>query len=205
MATRILVVAAGLLLTLVASAVSAQESGTTRDDRGLYLGMRVGGANLHLDELTATPLLINDAGGNAQLFLGWQFTGVFALEVVVGVAGYETSLPDEKAGVGSFQMFGVYRFAEGSRFRPYLKGGFGAYGIGLTGSSNDDPIEGGGVAFGGGFEVFVFSHLALGLDFTHHIIEYQSVDLKIDGVTIPSNLEEESSMTSIALSLAVYF
>jgi hypothetical protein len=200
---KALVAALSILFASLLSTTSHAQ--TVEDESGFYLGLKFIGSSLHAEESTDGDFFIKDDGGGVQLDIGYRFNRVFSLEFVLGGANHDTSDPKISAGFQSIQVFGFYRFSGERPFRPYLKGGFGGYALELDQGSLNVRIEGGGVAFGGGFRFFFTPHFALGVDFTHNIITYRETRLMFEGFSVGTSIDEEGSMTSLGLLFSYSF
>ena len=207
-ATRLAIGAAiaGLLLAGAVLPAAADGEGETLEPvKGFYLGMRFIGSSLHVDESADDLFFIEDDGGGIEFHTGYQFNRVFALELSLGGANHDTSEPGIDGGFGFVQLFGLYRFAAGQKFRPYIMGGFGGYGLKLKTGDAEATINGGGLALGAGFDYFFSRHFSLGVDLTHNIINYNEAEFRLGGSAVSTEIDEEGAMTSLGLSLAYYF
>jgi hypothetical protein len=175
------------------------------NDRGFYCGLSFIGSSLNVEDTGEEIFSIKDDGGGAQLQFGYHFNPVFALELDLGGANHDTTDPKISADFGLVQLFAVYRFVPEKQFRPYIKGGFGGYGLKLEGHGVDVTVSGGGLAFGAGFGYFFSPHFSLGVDFTHNIIRYDSVELRLEDVVIGTEIDEEGSQSSLGLAFAYHF
>ncbi len=173
--------------------------------KGFYLGVQFNGSSLHVDENDVDAFFVKDDGGGVQFRLGYRFNYVFALELAAGGASHDTSDQRVSADVGFVQLFAVYRFAPSSSFRPYIKGGLGGYGLSLSEGDVSVDVGGGGIAFGGGFEYYFSRHFALGVDFTHNMINYNELELRIGGSTVGTEIDEEGAMSALGFSFGYYF
>lgn len=194
-----------LLASSAAEAVRYQRSAERYDDSAFYLGARMVGSTLHGNATPDSSFSIAEDGGGLQFFLGYRFDTGFSLQLDLSGAAHETSDPDIDAGVVALQFFVQYRFARGHWFRPYLKGGFGGYGLGVSDGNARATISGGGVAFGGGFDFFLNRHFSLGLDLTHNIIDYNKIEVELGGATYGLDIDDEGSNTTVGLAATVYF
>jgi len=192
----------GLVLAFASPSATAHE---VKRDRGFYLGTSLGGSSLHVDEDPDAVFQLRDGGGGMTLEAGYSFNRVFSLEVVAAAYGFETTDPTIDAGVGTFQIFAHYQFRPGHQFRPFVKGGFGGYGLRLEQGSANVSVSGGGLAFGGGADYFFTRHFAMGFDLTHNIINYDKLEIGLDGNTAGTEIDEEGSMTTFALTFNFYF
>lgn len=212
---RPFVAAAAVLFVLTMSAMPAAaedpqqkpaaEQIETDSGKGFYLGIRFIGSSLHVDETDEDVFFVKDDGGGVQFQTGYRFNRVFSLKLSFVGASHDTSDPKISAGFGLFQLFALYRFAPENPFRPYIKGGIGGYGLTLESGDLEAKAQGGGVAFGGGFDYFFSRHFSIGVDFTHNIIEYNEVEFKFGATTIGSEIDEEGAMSSLGLGLTYYF
>ncbi len=193
------------LLLVIASPLHAEEAKDSMDEKGAFIGVKLIGSSLHLDDQPGSDFFIKDDGAGMQLHTGYRFNSVFALDVTLGGARHDTSDPRLDAKIGSIQIFALYRFVPGRPFRPYIKGGIGGYTLELEEQSVDVRIEGGGIAFGGGFDYFFSPRFSLGADFTHNLINYEEVSLEAEGFSVGLEIDEEGSMTSLGMALTFYF
>jgi hypothetical protein len=203
-----LVVAGLMVLTAAALPASAHPEDQYQghdDGCGFYLGLTLLGSSLHTDNQANNIFFIRDGGGGALLKVGYHFTPGFALEVSFGGARHETSLQTIDADLGMVQIFALYRFSPNRPFRPYLKGGFGGYGLVLREGSVEAQVEGGGVTFGGGFDYFFTSRFSLGLDFIHNVIQYDELTLTAGTLSSAWDIDEDGAMTSLGLALTFHF
>jgi hypothetical protein len=191
-------------IAVFAAPLSAHE--VTRE-KGFYIGARLAGSTLHIDDDGDQIFKIKEDGGALFLITGYSFNRVFSLELALGGAGHETSVPTIDATLGTFQFFLHYRFRPGHALRPYVKGGLGGYGLRLEETSGANVrIEGGGVPIGIGCDYFFSNHFSLGLDLTHNIINYDTVTIDLgDGATTGFEMDEAGAMTNIGLTLTGYF
>jgi hypothetical protein len=197
---------AAVMSILLSSMLSAPSYAQTKEDEsGFYLGLKFIGSSLHAEESAEGEFFIKDDGGGVLVDIGYRFNPVFSLELALGGASHDTSDPKISAGFQSIQFFGFYRFSSERPFRPYLKGGFGGYALELNQGSLKMRIEGGGVAFGGGFRFFFTSHFSIGVDFTHNIINYEEALLTLEGFSVGTSIDEEGSMTSLGLTFSYSF
>jgi opacity protein-like surface antigen len=169
--------------------------------------------------LLASPLFAHEeadtSDGYKRFHLGFKLFGssdfgvsvnpVFSLELSLGGAAHETSDPRIDATLGMFQIFAKYRFAPGQDFRPYIKGGLGGYELRLEEQNVSASINGGGLAFGGGFDYFFTPHFSLGMDITHNVINYEEFNFSAGGFSVGMEIDEEGSMTSLGLNLTAHF
>ena len=181
------------------------EKPASKAGKGFYLGIQFSGSSLHVDEQDADAFFVKDDGGGVLLRLGYRFNYVFALEVTAGGASHETSDQRVDANVGFVQLFAIYRFVPNGSFRPYLKGGVGGYGLGLSEGDVSVTASGGGIAFGGGFEYYFNRHFALGVDFAHNMINYNDLELQIGGSTAGTEIDEEGAMSTLGVSFGFFF
>jgi hypothetical protein len=201
--TPVLIVTAFVLVqSLLPIAAVAEEA---EDDKGFYLGLKFMGSSLHTDPGDDEAFFIKDDGGGVVLDIGYRFNPAFMLELSVGGANHETSDPKIDARFETVQFFGYYRFSPERPFRPYLKGGFGGYGLLVEEGSVNWRVEGGGVALGGGFRYFFSPHFSLGLDFTHNIVRYDKATIGIEGLSYQWAIDENGSMTSLGLQFGYSF
>jgi hypothetical protein len=202
--------ATGLILAtafLSAITMALPASAQVEDrDRGFYLGLKFIGSSLHVDDDGESVFFIKDDGSGVQLHAGYSFNRVFSLEISLGGANHETSVQSIDANFALVQIFAHYRFRPGKAFRPYVKGGFGGYGLKVSDNTASVRVEGGGVPIGGGFDYFFSKHFSLGVDYTHNIINYNKLEIDLgEGATAGFELDEDGAMTSLGLALAFYF
>jgi len=176
---------------------------TTEDESGIYTAISLMASSMHIDE-TGKPF-IEDDGGGLQLEFGYRFNPTFALGMSLGLANHETTEPGVDALFSSLQLLAYYRFCPDRPFRPYIKGGIGGYGLTVSEGPASANISGGGVVIGAGFRFFFSSHFAIGLDMTHNIINYEKGKLSIDSFSFETEIDEQGSQTSLALSFNYSF
>ncbi len=193
------------LLSVVSPVVAQGQEQPSRSDRGFYLGIRFIGSSLHVEESADDIFFVKDDGGGVQFQGGYRFNGVFALELSAGGANHDTSDPRINSGFVFVNIFALYRFVPGQPFRPYIKGGFGSYGLKLEEGDAKVTLNGGGIALGGGFDYFFSPHFSLGADLTHNIIDYNEVEFRLGAAAVSTEIDEEGAMTSLGLSLTYYF
>ncbi|MFH1754072.1 MAG: outer membrane beta-barrel protein [Candidatus Latescibacterota bacterium] len=197
---------AALILLLLATPLFAEDDEVKKQkDNGFFLGLRLFGSSLHVDDEMDSDFFIKDDGGGAYLNFGYSFNSVFSLELSLGGAAHETSDPRIDATFGMFQIFAKYHFAPGHDFRPYIKGGLGGYELRLEENNVTAGIEGGGLAFGGGFDYFFTPHFSLGMDITHNVINYEEFNFAAGGFSVGMEIDEEGAMTSLGLNLTFHF
>jgi hypothetical protein len=197
-----IVIAGFALLLSLASSISRAE--VVEDEKGFFLGLKFAGASLHADE-QSDIFYIKDDGGGIQLDVGYRFNPIFMLEIVAGGSSHDTSDPKIGATMQSVQIFGYYRFSPESSFRPYIKGGFGGYGLVLESGSASAQMDGGGVAFGGGFRYFLSPHFSFGVDFTHNVIQYDKAKLSLGELSYESSIDENGGLTTLAIAFGYSF
>jgi hypothetical protein len=202
-ATPAIVVAVGLLF-LFAFASGARAE-TTEDETGFYLGLKFMGCSLHADNDADEDFFIKDDGAGLQLDIGYRFNPTFMLELSLGGANHETSDPAIDARFEVVQIFGYYRFSPDRAFRPYIKGGFGGYGLRVEEGPVSWRIEGGGVALGGGFRYFFAPYFCIGLDLASNIIQYDSAAVNAEGFSYEWEIDEDGSMTSLSVIFGYSF
>ena len=173
--------------------------------KGFYLGSSLMGSSIDIDEDPGTTFRVDSNGGGVTLEMGYSFNSVFSLELVLAATGYETSDPDINAGLGAVQVFAHYQFRPGSQMRPFVKGGFGGYGLRIDDGAVAATANGGGLAFGGGIDYFFNRHFAMGIDVTHSIIDYNELEFDFGGTTTGSEIDEEGTMTTTGLTFNFYF
>ncbi len=195
--------AASMCALLLLSSTAAAE--VTEDDRGFSLGVTLIGSSLHVDTDANEDLFIDDGGGGLALDVGYRFNPTFLLELCVGAANHNTSDPAIDARFEEVQVLGYYRFSPGSAFRPYLKGGFGGYGLHVEEGSISTRVEGGGVALGGGFRYFFSPHFSIGLDLTHNIIRYDTATVSLEGFSYEWAIDEDGAATTLGLAFGYSF
>jgi opacity protein-like surface antigen len=201
---------AAILVTAVVIPARAQEKAeeeakSVAPDDAFYLGLRFLGSSLHVDETTEDVFFIEDDGGGFEFHAGYQFNKVFAIELSLGGAGYDTSDPNIDARFGFIELLALYRFAPSHPFRPYIKGGLGGCGLRLEYGDASATANGGLLVLGGGFDYFFTRHFSLGLDLTHNIVEYNEVEFRLGESAFSDEIDEEGAMTSLGLSFAYYF
>lgn len=191
------------ILCLAALPVRAQVEGR---DHGFYGGARLASSTLHIEESdTSTADYIDEKGGGLQLFVGYSFNEVFSLELDLSGANHAVDRDVIDVTVGSFVLFAHYRFRPGHAFRPYVKGGLGGYGVVIDDKTTEYRIEGGGIPIGGGFDYFFNPHFSLGLDLTHNIINYDSIDIDVGNATVGFDVDEDGATTTVGISFTGYF
>jgi len=190
-------------IALIAAASPCRAHEITRE-KGFYLGLRLSTSNLHTDDETQ-EFRVDKNGGGLQLLAGYSFNRVFSLEFDILGAGHQTTSPDIEARFGGFELFAHYRWRPGHAFRPYVKGGLGAYGIGLDAGGESVNATGGGVPLGGGFDYFFTNHFSLGVDVTHRIVEYDQVQVDLGGSTVGFDIDEDGAQTALSLTFDFWF
>jgi hypothetical protein len=200
-------IAAVVLVAVIVSAAASASAHEVTREKGFYLGAKFIGSSLHVDDDGDQSFQVKDDGGGLMLLAGYSFNRVFSLELALGAVTHETSVPTIDAGLGTVQLFLHYRFRPGHAFRPYVKGGLGAYGLWLEEDGGANArIEGGGIPLGGGFDYFFSNHFSLGVDITHNIISYDTITFDLgDGATVGFDMDEQGAMTSFGLALTGYF
>jgi len=199
---------AALLVMGAVLPAGAQEGGEAKSlapEKAFYLGLRFLGSSLHVDETADDILFIEDDGGGVEFHAGYQFNKVFALELSLGGAGHDTSVPEIDARFGFIELLALYRFAPAHPFRPYIKGGLGGCGLRLESGDASATANGGLLVLGGGFDYFFTRHFSLGLDLTHNIIRYNEVEFRLGESAVSNEIDEEGAMTSLGLSFGFYF
>ena len=190
------------LCAVSATSVPAQVEGR---DNGFYLGLRVASSDLHIDENANDTFRIDSEGSGLMLLAGYSFNRVFSLELDFGGSAHNTSDFDIDAIFGTLQLFAHYRFRPGHAFRPFVKGGLGAYGFGVEDKSNKVTIGGGGIPLGGGFDYFFNRRFSLGLDLTHNIIEYDRVDINLGSSSVSFDIDEDGAQSALGIAFQFYF
>ena len=190
------------LLLLLSTGAAAE---VAEDDRGFSLGVKLLGSSLHVDSDSDEDAFVKDDGGGLALDVGYRFNPTFMLELCVGAASHNTSDPAIDARFEEVQVLGYYRFSPESAFRPYLKGGFGGYGLHVEEGSAGTRVEGGGVALGGGFRYFFSPHFSIGLDLTHNIVRYDTATVSLQGFSYEWAIEEDGAATTLGLAFGYSF
>jgi outer membrane protein W len=185
-----------------ASSISRAEA--VEDEKGFYVGLKFVGASLQQDE-QSDVFYIKDDGGGLQLDIGYRFNPVFMLEIVAGGSTHDTSDPKIEARITSVQIFGYYRFLPENAFRPYIKGGFGGYGLVLEAGSANVEVDGGGMAFGGGFRYFLSPHFSFGVDFTYNMIQYDKAKLSLGELSYQTDIDENGGLATIGIAFGYSF
>jgi len=193
LATLIMLIA--LSLFLVPGITRAE---ATEDESGLYLGLILAGSSFHND-LNSPGFSIKEAGGAAQINVGYRFNPVFMLELSAGGSSHETSDTAIDAGIATVQLLGYYRFLPQKSFRPYLKGGIAGYGLVLKYGSASVRMNGGGIAFGIGFKCFLSRRFSLGADLTHNMIKYDKTKLSIGQFSYETNADVYGRLTTLGI------
>ena len=201
------VILAAVTLFLLSVLCTGAMAENPEDEDGFYLGLKFTGSSLHADNSTDADEIfyIKDDGGGLQLDIGYRFNRTFMLEFSVGGANHETSDPAIDARFEVAQLLGYYRFSHDRAFRPYIKGGFGGYGLYVEEGPVDWRLKGGGVAFGGGFRYFFAPYFCIGLDFTHNIIQYESAVVGVEGFSYEWAIDEYGAMTSLGVVFGYSF
>lgn len=197
-----LVITACAFVLLLASSISRAEA--VEDEKGFFLGLKFVGASLQQDE-QSDVFYIKDDGGGLQLDIGYRFNPVFMLEIVAGGSTHDTSDPKIDAQMTSVQLFGYYRFMPENAFRPYIKGGFAGYGLVLEAGSASVEVDGGGVAFGGGFRYFLSPHFSFGVDFTYNMIQYDKAKLSLGELSYETSIDENGGLATIGIAFGYSF
>jgi hypothetical protein len=194
-------------VVLAAVSVTATAAHEVTRERGFYLGAKLVGSSLHVDDDGDQNFEVKNDGGGLVLIAGYSFNAVFSLEMALGGVAHETSVPTIDAGLGTLQLFLHYRFRPGHAFRPYVKGGIGGYGLRFEEDGGANArIEGGGIPLGGGFDYFFSNHFSLGVDLTHNIINYDTITFDLgEGTTVGFDMDERGAMTTLGLALTGYF
>lgn len=194
---------AAAALIIISAAASPAYGAEAEDDNGFYLGLKLMGSSLHVDE--DEEAFIEDDGGGIQLDIGYRFNPTFALELGLGGATHETTVSGIDAQFMMVHILAFYRFVPDGPFRPYIKGGVGGYGLRVEEDSASTSIEGAGLAIGGGFRYFFDGHFAIGLDLTHNIIHYDKGQVSLGGFSVETELDEDGSQTSLGLTFSYSF
>jgi len=193
------------IAVLAATAAPAAADEVTRE-KGFYLGVKFVGSTLQVDDDGDQTFFIKDDGGGLLLLAGYSFNRVFSLELAFGGANHETSIQEIDANIVTLQLFFHYRFRPGHAFRPYVKGGFGAYGLVLEDNTARVTIDGGGIPIGGGFDYFFSNYFSVGVDLTHSIINYDTISIDLgEGATQGFDMDEAGAMTTFGLAITGYF
>ena len=191
-------------IAIVASVATASGAHEITREKGFYLGFRLSSSNLHTDDETQ-DFRVDSNGGGLVLLAGYTFNRVFSLELDILGAGHQTTNADIDARFGGFELFAHYRWRPGHALRPYAKAGLGVYGVTLDDGSNSVSVSGGGIPLGGGFDYFFTNHFSLGLDLTHHIIEYNQAEIDLGGNTVGFDIDEDGAQTALGLAFNFYF
>lgn len=178
---------------------------TIEDEKGFHLGIKFAGSSLHSDEDSDADFFIKDDGGAVYLDIGYRFNPTFMLELSIGGATHSTSDPGIDTRFEVIQVLGYYRFSPDRAFRPYLKGGFGGYGLFVEEGSLSSRIKGGGIALGGGFRFFFSPHFSIGVDLTHNIVRYDHAEVSLEGFSYEWEVEEDGSATSLGVMFGYSF
>ncbi|MDH3217411.1 MAG: porin family protein [Candidatus Krumholzibacteria bacterium] len=194
----------GLLLFGLVTLVAPAMAHDITPERGFYVGARVVGSGLDLDQ-TRQDLRIDDDGGGIVFDLGYGFNEVFSLEISLGGLKYDTTVPDVTSGLGTLQIVTRYRFLPHQAFRPYVKGGLAGYTFRLEQGSDEATFGGGGLTFGGGADYFFTSRFAMGIDLMHNVFEFEDFDVDPDNILLGTGIDDDASMTWIGLSALLHF
>jgi len=203
-AARRVAIALAAFALCMSLAPGAARAEAVEDEKGFSLGLKFVGASLHADE-QSDAFYIEDDGGGVQLDFGYRCNPVFMLEIVAGGSNHDTSDPAIEARMQSIQIFGYYRFMPESAFRPYIKGGFGGYAVELESGSASIRMDGGGVAFGGGFRYFLSPHFSFGVDFAYNMIQYDEATLSLGELSYESSVDENGGLTTLGLTFGYSF
>ena len=203
-AAKLGVVLIAVLGSCLLVAPDVARAGAPEDDKGIFLGLKLGGASLHADE-SSDAFFVKDDGGGLQLDIGYRFNPVFMLELVIGGSTHETSDPSIEARTAAVQLFAHHRFLADRPFRPYLKGGFGGYALRLESGPISAQLNGGGIAIGGGFRFFFSPHFSLGVDLTHNMIRYEEAQLSLGEFGYQTSIDEYGSLTTLGVMFGYSF
>ncbi|MEZ5357711.1 MAG: porin family protein [Candidatus Zixiibacteriota bacterium] len=168
------------------------------DESGFYLGLGLAGTSFDTD-LNSPTFNIKEAGGAAQLSVGYRFNPVFMIELAAIGSNHETSDTTIDAGISTIQLFGYYRFLSEKSFRPYFKGGLAGYALRLDYGSASAKMSGGGIAFGAGFRCFLSRRFSLGFDVTHNMISYDKEKVSIGQFSYEANTDVYGRLTTLGI------
>lgn len=202
---RILLVA--LVVVVCAGGTAGTGAAAEFEDRdnGFYLGLRLATSFLRIQHIDPESFTIRKTGAGLELLAGYSFNPIFSLQIEIVGAGHSTSDPDVKTTFGAFQLFAHYRARPGRPVRPYLKGGLGAYGFAVDNRGSRVTSTGPGIPVGAGVDYFFNRHISLGLDLTHHVIEYDKLEFDVDGKTVGFEIDESGGQTAVGLAFRAYF
>jgi opacity protein-like surface antigen len=193
-----------LLVSLFANDTSARKKRAYHDG-GFYAGVQFLSSAIDVDNEPGSLLFVDEEGGGVELKLGYGFNPVFSLELSLAGANHDTSSPAIDMEFGAVRLFGHYRFRPGNPLRPYAKAGIGSYVVRLEEQSTTVKINGSGVAFGGGLDYFFSRHFSLGVDFVLNVIEYDEAELKVDTLSVSTEIEEDGAQSSLGFAVSFYF
>ena len=199
--SRIGIIALFLCSTLTTVAVAQKDV----REKGFYLGLRLAGSGLKVDDDGTSGFTVSEDGGGLQLFTGYSFNRVFSLQLEFAGATHETSDPAIEVRPGSVALFAHYRFRPGHGFRPFVKGGLAGYGLVFDGNLGEVRLSGGGVPLGGGVDYFFNRRISLGLDLTYNIISWDKAVVDLGDTTMGFDIDEDGAQTSLGLAFGVYF
>lgn len=154
------------LLMIVAGA--AQAEGEAREDvhlRRWYLGVQLGSGDrdqwdvFARDDLPPAP--VESPGGGGALLFGYRFGDRFLLGLHLGVLRYEMTQSDDLINDVEALVVGTVLFRERDTFQPFLRGGFGAAGVGLDYEGGTTFSYGTAVVGGGGIQIRLSSRFSL--------------------------------------------
>ncbi len=194
------------IATLLCVTVTTNAPAQVEDrDNGFYLGLRLGTSHLPIDKNSDDTFRIDADGGGLGLLAGYSFNRVFSLELDLSGGAHRTSVFDVDATFGALRVWAHYRFRPGQAFRPYMKGGLGAYGFGIQDKSDRVTITGGGVPLGIGFDYFFNPRFSLGLDVIYNVIEYNKFNVELGSSSVSFDIDADSAQSSLSLAFQFYF
>jgi hypothetical protein len=192
-----------VFIILLLAVSDARGEPVMEDESGIYLGLKMIGSSLHVDE--EDQPFFEDDGGGIEFDFGYRFNPTFALELGLGGAKHETVETSIDAYFAMLHILGVYRFCPDRPFRPYLNGGFGGYSLRVEEDAASAEISGGGIVLGAGFRYFFSEHFAMGIDLTHNMIRYDEGKVSLGELSYQTAIDEEGAQTSFGLTFSYSF
>lgn len=181
------------------------------DTDGLAFGVGFHSNNVAADDPPPDPapgaVYVDEAGGGANLWIGYGITPSFTLRLLAAGASHGTTDPDVDVAWGGVTLEAQYLFRDPRPWRPYVTGGVGGY----TTSSRQDALDfeatGGGIVLGGGVLYFFNDTWAMDLALRGSLVNWEEMNATFkfpDGstATVATPIEEDGGALDILIGVS---
>lgn len=173
--------AAGVIALSLAIGVTPSHA----SDRGFHLDLGFGAGHLDLSPrlertLAEGGVSLDSDAPSGEFRVGYAFSREFQLDAVFTGYDLDTGDRDLHAGYGEARLEVVSHFAEWGNAHPYLAGAVGGAVLGVGRDEDDlEEIEGSVASVGGGLEVDLSRHWALGFDYRYGVANFEDDDVDL--------------------------